>query len=138
MAKKCKIPSIATKIGRILVVDDEPDVAFAIKATLEESGLFQVDTFHDAESALAIFRPDLYDLAILDIRMPKMNGFQLCRKLREIDKKLKICFLTAAELLHYRETDSDIIDEIGSDCFIAKPVGNEAVLERIKSILSRS
>jgi hypothetical protein len=74
------------------------------KATLEENGLFQVDTFYDAESALAIFRPDHYDLAVLDIRMPKMNGFQLCRKLREIDKKLKICFLTAVELLHYRVT----------------------------------
>jgi DNA-binding response OmpR family regulator len=137
MTKKCKIPTTATKIRRILVVDNEPDVTFTIKATLEESGLFQVDTFYDAESAIAIFRPDRYDLAVLDIKMPKMNGFQLSRKLREIDKKLKICFLTAAELLYYRETDSDIIDELGSDCFIAKPVGNEDVLDRIKSILSR-
>ena len=137
MAKKSKKPTTATKIRRILVVDNEPDASFAIKVTLEESGLFQVDTFYDAESALTIFRPDRYDLAVLDIRMPKMNGFQLCRKLREIDKKLKICFLTAAELLHYRETDSDIIDELGSDCFIAKPVRNEEILKRLKSILSR-
>jgi DNA-binding response OmpR family regulator len=137
MTKKCKIPTTATKIRRILVVDNEPDVTFTIKATLEESGLFQVDIFYDAESALAIFRPDRYDLAVLDIRMPKMNGFQLCRKLKEIDKKLKICFLIAAELLHYRETDSDIIEEIGSDCFIAKPIGNEDILNRLKSILSR-
>lgn len=139
MAKKRKkIPITATKIRRILIVDNEPDVSFTMKVTLEESGLYQVDTFYDAESALTIFRPDRYDLAVLDIRMPKMNGFQLCRKLREIDKKLKICFLTAAELLHYRETDSDVIDELGSDCFIAKPVGNEDVLKRLKSILSRS
>ena len=67
-----------------MVVDDEPDVAFALKATLEENELFQVDTFHDAKSALAQFRPENYDLAILDIRMPKMNGFQLCRKLIRI------------------------------------------------------
>ena len=60
-----------------------------------------------------------------------MNGFQLCRKLREIDKKLKICFLTATELLHYRETDSDIIDELGADCFITKPVRNEDVVNRL-------
>lgn len=139
MAKKRKkIPITATKIRRILIVDNEPDVSFTMKVTLEESGLYQVDTFYDAESALTIFRPDRYDLAVLDIRMPKMNGFQLCRKLREIDKKLKICFLTAAELLHFRETDSDVIDELGSDCFIAKPVGNEDVLKRLKSILSRS
>jgi DNA-binding response OmpR family regulator len=138
MTKKCKIPTTATKIRRILIVDNEPDVSFTMKVTLEESGLYQVDTFYDAESALTIFRPDRYDLAVLDIRMPKMNGFQLCRKLREIDKKLKICFLTAAELLHYRETDSDVIDELGSDCFFAKPVGNEDVLNKLKSILSRN
>lgn len=138
MAKKRKIPTTATKIRRILIVDNEPDVSFTMKVTLEESGLYQVDTFYDAESALTIFRPDRYDLAVLDIRMPKMNGFQLCRKLREIDKKLKICFLTAAELLHFRETDSDVIDELGSDCFIAKPVGTEDVLNKLKSILSRS
>lgn len=137
MAKKRKkIPITATKIRRILIVDNEPDVSFTMKVTLEESGLYQVDTFNDAESALTIFRPDRYDLAVLDIRMPKMDGFQLYRKLREIDKKLKICFLTAAELLHYRETDSDVIDELGSDCFIAKPVGNEDVLNKLKSILS--
>jgi DNA-binding response OmpR family regulator len=124
------------KIRQIMVVDDEPDVAFALKATLEENGLFQVDTFHDAESALAKFRPDNYDLAVLDIRMSKMNGFQLCRRLRKIDKKLKICFLTATELLYYRETDSDVIEELGSDCFIFKPVNNEDIINKLESILS--
>ena len=118
------------------MADDEPDVAFALKITLEEHGFFQVDTFYDAESALSIFKPDCYDLALLDIRMPGMDGFQLCRKLREIDKKLKICFLTATELLYYRETDSDIIDELGSDCFVAKPVSNEDIINRLMLILS--
>jgi DNA-binding response OmpR family regulator len=118
------------------VADDEPDVAFALKITLEEHGFFQVDTFYDAESVLSIFKPDCYDLALLDIRMPGMNGFQLSRKLREIDMKLKICFLTATELLYYRETDSDIIDELGSDCFVAKPVSNEDIINRLMSILS--
>ena len=117
-------------------MDDEPDVAFTLKATLEEHGLFQVDTFYDAESALSIFRPDRYDLALLDIKMPKMNGFQLCRKLRKIDKKLKICFLTATEVLYYKETDSDVIDELGTDCFVTKPVRNEDVINRLKLILS--
>jgi DNA-binding response OmpR family regulator len=124
------------KIRQIMVVDDEPDVAFALKATLEENGLFQVDTFHDAKSALAKFRPDNYDLAVLDIRMPEMNGFQLCRRLRKIDKKLKICFLTATELLYYRETDSDVIEELGSDCFIFNPVNNEDIINKLESILS--
>ena len=124
------------KMRRILIVDDEPDIAFALKTILEEDGLFQVDTFHDAESALSVFRPDCYDLALLDIRMPGMNGFQLCRKLRQIDKKLKICFLTATELLYYRETDSDIIDDLGTDCFVTKPVNNKDIIDRLQSILS--
>lgn len=82
------------------MIDDELDVNFTIKAILEETGLFQVDTFNDTKSVLSIFRPGLYDLALLDIRMPEMNGFQLCRKLREIDNRLKMCFLTATEVLY--------------------------------------
>ena len=119
-----------------MVVDDEPDVAFALKATLEENELFQVDTFYDAESALAKFRPENYDLAVLDIRMPKMNCFQLFRRLRKIDNNLKICFLTATELLYYRETDSDVIEELGTDCFISKPINNEDIINKLESIIS--
>jgi DNA-binding response OmpR family regulator len=118
------------------VVDDEPDIAYALKSILEENGLFQVDTFNSAESALSIFRPGAYDLSLIDIRMPKMNGFQLCRKLMKLDKKLKICFLTATELLYYRETDSDVIDELGADCFVTKPINNKDIIERLELILS--
>lgn len=125
-----------TNIRRILLVDDEPDVAITIKTVLEDSGLFEVDTFNNAESALSIFKPDGYVLAILDIKMPGMDGFELCRKLRKIDKKLKICFLTATELLYYRKTDSDVIDDLGVDCFLTKPVNNKQIIDRIESILS--
>jgi two-component system catabolic regulation response regulator CreB len=68
--------------------------------------------------------------------MPKMNGFQLYRKLKDVDNKLKICFLTAADLGYYADTDSDIINDLGKDCFIAKPVSNEDLIARVKSILS--
>ncbi|HEU4447954.1 MAG TPA: response regulator [Nitrososphaeraceae archaeon] len=93
-------------IRRILLIDDEPDVAVTIEAVLEESGFFQVDRFHDAASALSIYRPGVLYLALVDIRMPGMNGIELYRKLRDIDSMLRICFLTAADLTHYRETDS--------------------------------
>ena len=119
------------------MVDDELDVNFTIKATLEETGIFQVDTYNDSKSALSIFRPGLYDLALLDIRLPEMNGFQLCRKLREIDNKLKICFLTDTELLYYRETDSDVINDLGTDCFVSKPVNTSELVLRLKTILSQ-
>jgi DNA-binding response OmpR family regulator len=68
--------------------------------------------------------------------MPEMNGFQLCRKLRSIDYKIKICFLTATDLHYYTETDSDIINDLGTDCFVSKPVSNEEIIGRLKSMLS--
>ncbi len=75
------------------MVDDELDIILTLKKVLEESGFFQVDAFNDAESAIFKFRSGVYDLALLDIRMPKMDGFQLYRKLMEIDNKIKICLL---------------------------------------------
>lgn len=65
-----------------------------------------------------------------------MNGFELYRKLKDIDNMLGICFLTAADLSHYRETDSDIISDLGKDCFVAKPV-RVVDLIRLKVILSK-
>jgi DNA-binding response OmpR family regulator len=86
------------RICHIIMVDDESDVNITIKTALEENGDFQVDTFNDAQSALSGFKPGHYDLAILDIKMPGTNGFQLCRKLREIDKKLKNMFLDCCRI----------------------------------------
>jgi DNA-binding response OmpR family regulator len=87
--------------------------------------------------ALSRFSAGAYDLALLDIKMPEMDGFELFRKLRKIDDKLKVCFLTAAELSHYRETGSDIMDELGKDHFVAKPVNNIDLIDRLKVILSQ-
>jgi DNA-binding response OmpR family regulator len=119
------------------VVDDEQDLTITLKATLEETGPFQVETFTDPVLALSEFKAGVYDLAVLDIRIPKMNGFQLCRKLKDVDKKLKICFLTATDLLYYQETDSDIIDDLGTHCFVSKPVDNEDFVRRLEAILSQ-
>ena len=62
---------------RILAVDDNPDITLMVKTGLEASGIVQVDTFNDPELALSIFRPDVYDLALLDLRMPKMYRHEL-------------------------------------------------------------
>ena len=118
------------------MVDNEPDVNITIKTALEENGDFKVDTFNDAESALFAFKLGQYDLAILDIMMPGTNGFQLCKKLREIDNKLKICFLTAA-LTHLHEIDSDVINDLGTDCFVTKPTNTTDLINRLKGILSQ-
>jgi DNA-binding response OmpR family regulator len=137
--KRCKISTTEenAKKKRILLVDDEPDVAFTLKASLETSGFFQVEAFYDSVLALSRFKAGAFDLALLDIRMPEMDGFQLYRKLREIDNKLKVCFLTAAELGHYRKTDSDVMNELEKHCFVAKPVDNKDLINRLKVILSQ-
>jgi DNA-binding response OmpR family regulator len=126
------------RIKRILMVDDELDITITLKTALEDSGFFEVDTFNNPVLALSMFKPGLYGLALLDIRMPEMSGFQLCRKLRNIDSKLKICFLTAANLVYYRETDSDVINDLGIQCFIFKPVNNKDLVSTLKAILSQN
>jgi CheY-like chemotaxis protein len=80
---------------RILAVDDEDDVIYIVKRILEEVGLFQVDAFADPTVALSYFRPNRYDLVILDIRMPYINGLELYKKIKAIDEKVKVCFLSA-------------------------------------------
>jgi DNA-binding response OmpR family regulator len=97
----------------------------------------QVDTFYNSVLALSRFKAGAFDLALLDIRMPEMDGFELYRKLREIDNKLKVCFLSAADLAYYRKTDSDVMDELGKHCFVAKPVDNIDLINRLKVILSQ-
>jgi DNA-binding response OmpR family regulator len=125
------------RTSNIIMVDNEPDVNITIKTALEENGDFEVDTFNDAESVLFAIKSDHYDLAILDISMPGTNGFQLYRKLREIDKKIKICFLTGFELTYLQDIDSDIINDLGTDCFVAKPVNTTDLIDRLKVILSQ-
>jgi len=79
-------------LARILIVDNEPDVNLLLKMVLEGVNGFKVDSFIDPESALQYFKSGLYDLAILDIKMPKIDGFELCRKIRKIDNNVRVCF----------------------------------------------
>ena len=91
----------ATK--RILIVDDEPDITFVFKIGLEDNG-FVVDTFNDPQLAISNFKTNLYDLLLIDIGIPKMNGFELYREIRKIDDKVKACFFTASEAYYYEAT----------------------------------
>lgn len=81
-------------MARILVVDDEPDIASSIKAGLERRG-YQVDSFTSPVEALGRFALGSYQLVIVDVRMPVMDGFQLAREMRKLDPTVKVRFLTA-------------------------------------------
>jgi two-component system, OmpR family, response regulator ChvI len=120
---------------RILIVDDDPDILTTYKKGLEESGLFEVDTFTDTEETLSNFKNGLYDFLIIDIRLPKMDGFELYDKMKAIDNKVKICFITAYEI-NYRAL-RQVFPEPKLECFIQKPIEIGKLVERIKSELEQ-
>ena len=122
---------------RILLVDDEPDVTYTIKNILEDNG-FQIDTFNDPIIALKSYRSNFYDLVILDIKMPKMDGFEVYAKIREKDPKVKICFLTASELFYekFRKTRSEFGRIMEEECFIQKPIKTEDLIRKLASIIN--
>ena len=116
---------------RILIVDDESDVCFALEKVLGENG-FVVDSYEYPLLALEKFKAHSYNLVILDIRMPELNGFAIYREIRRLDKKVKVCFLTAGEM--YYGVYSDIFS-LPANHFIRKPVDDEELMKRINEII---
>src|ERR671933_2729774 len=116
------------KKKRILIVDDEHDIALAFKIGLENNG-FVVDTFNDPEEALSNFKAGLYDLLLIDVKMPKMNGFELYREIEKIDNEAKVCFITAFEV--YYKSLRELFPTMRIDCFIKKPITTDDLVERI-------
>ena len=126
-----------TNTKNILLIDDESDITFAIKNTLEDNN-FKVDTFNDPILALKSYKANFYDLILLDIKMQKMDGFQLYNKLRERDPKVKICFLTASEFYYekFRDKHSEWAKLIDKEYFFQKPIENKELIKRITAIIS--
>ena len=122
--------------AKILVVDDEPDVTYTLKATLEATGFFAIYPFNEPSLALSNFRPNIYDLAILDIKMPQMNGFELLHEIRKIDENVKVCFLTAvSELAEYATTIKEISPILDQNCIIKKPIENIELVKQLNQII---
>ena len=132
------VKTSTTKCKNILIVDDESDITFTIKNILEDNG-FQVDSFTNSISALDNYQNNFYDLVILDIKMPKMNGFQLYTKIREKDPKAKICFLTASELYYeeFRKMHHELGETIGEDYFIQKPINTKDLIKQLTRIMNK-
>jgi DNA-binding NtrC family response regulator len=112
--------------SRIFLVDDEPDIAFALNVGLEDNG-FAVDTFNDPLVALQSFKEkynkkESYALALIDFRMPRMNGFELYNEIRKIDNGVKVCFITAYDI--QKEALKAAIPELNAEkaVIIKKPI----------------
>ena len=121
--------------NRILVVDDEPDLTKVSTLALEYHG-FKVDTFNDPQEALSKFKPGSYDLIILDIKMPEMDGFELYHEIKKKDNNAKVCFLTASEL-YYEEFRNNEYRALDRNLFIRKPIDNEDLVKQINKMIKK-
>lgn len=126
------LTSVQAKKYRVMIVDDEQDITTIFKIGLENNQ-FVVTTFNDPVEALSEFRPGLFDLLILDIRMPGMNGFQLYRKIRDVDNKVKVCFLTAFDESRGEfRTSFPFLEEV--KCYLKKPITVRDLIKRLSDL----
>jgi DNA-binding response OmpR family regulator len=127
-------------IKRILIVDDDPDITFTFKMAFEEANRiggnktsFHVNAYNDPIVALSEFKPDFYDLMLIDINMPKMNGFDFCVKVFEVDINPRVCFMSSGLINQEALKEQYPSSNIG--CFIRKPVTMENLVRKVKAEL---
>lgn len=111
-----------------MAVDDELDITFMLKLILGQCG-FSVDVFNDSQTALTNFKAGYYDLILLDVKMPEMNGFELYEEIDKVDKTVKVCFFTAYEASYY--TLRKQFPNLRSECLITKPISFLDLIKRL-------
>ena len=117
------------------MVDDESDIIEILRVGLEDNG-FKVDAFTDPQEALSSFKAGTYDLLLLDVRMPKLNGFELYEQIKKIDNnnnKAKVCYITAYEINY--EKIREEFPSLEVSCFIKKPIEIQDLVRRINAEL---
>jgi CheY-like chemotaxis protein len=125
------------KHKKILFVDDEPDICLLYQIVLKDAG-YECNSYIDPIKALDEFRADYYGLILLDIKMPKLNGLELCRIIREQDKSIKIIFITAAAEFSYEQLRSQQqYPDLSDIYYIQKPIGNEELVKRVNAIIKQ-
>ena len=118
---------------KILIVDDDFDLTSMFKMVLEMNG-FEVDAYNDPLLALHEFKANSYGMALFDIRMPELNGFELYKKIQEKDNKIKVCFITAFE--DYNDEFRHSFPELDeTKCFVRKPKAVEDLVKHVATIL---
>lgn len=118
---------------KILIVDDEPDITLMLKARLEANG-YQTDVAYDGHAALEMVKKNSFDLIILDLMLPKIDGYSVCRMLKFDDKykKIPIIIFTARA----ESADKKLAEEVGADDYVTKPYVPEILLGKIKRLLN--
>lgn len=115
---------------RLLIVDDEADITQVLKMGMEAHG-FQADPFTNPQVALAKFKPAVYDMALLDIRMNGLTGFELFERLHAIDPKMKICFITAYDFENL-DGYKQLYDIVPSHCYLRKPLNLPEIVNLVR------
>ena len=118
---------------RILVVDDNPDIVLTLRVGLEMDPTIQVFGYDNPVTALVEFTPNFYDLLLIDVNMPLLDGFQLAQNLVRRDLNVRVCFMTSGEINMDAAREVHPLKSIG--CFIKKPITAEQLLGRIKAEL---
>ena len=116
-----------------MVVDDSPDILLTFRVQLESDPTMQVFGFDNPVTALVEFKPNFYDLLLIDVNMPLMDGFQLAQNLVRRDLNVRVCFITAGEINMDAAREVHPLKSIG--CFIKKPITTEELLKRIRAEL---
>lgn len=119
-------------MSTIALVDDDRNILTSVAMTLEAEG-FEVETYHDGQQALDAFNRKLPDMAVLDIKMPRMDGMELLQKLRQ-SSELPVIFLTSKD----DEVDELLGLRMGADDYIKKPFSQRLLIERIRALLRRA
>jgi DNA-binding response OmpR family regulator len=118
---------------RILIVDDNPDIVFTLRVGLESDPTIQAYSFDNPVTALVEFKPNFYDLLLIDVNMPLLDGFQLAQNLVRRDLNIRVCFMTSGEINMAAAREVHPLKSIG--CFIKKPITTEQLIKRIKAEL---
>ena len=115
------------------MIDDNPDIVLTLRVGLESDPMMQVHSYDNPVTALVEFEPNFYDLLLIDVNMPVLDGFQLAQNLLRRDLNVRICFMTSGEINMNAAREVHPLKSIG--CFIKKPITAEQLIKRIRAEL---
>lgn len=126
----------ASRFTKVLVVDDDPDITRLYKKALEEDRATHVAAYNDPKEALSEFKPNTFDITLIDVRMPNINGFDLYEEIKKLDPYIKVCFITGFEV-NYRALQ-ELFPELAKESFISKPTTMKQLKDHVRYILEAS